>query len=1240
MSFTHLHLHTCYSLLDGAGKIDEMVKRAKELGQNSMAITDHGVMYGAIEFFKNCVLNGIKPIIGSEIYVVSGSRFDKRPEENRYHLILLCENDIGYKNLVKIVSAGFTDGFYYKPRVDYEILSKYSEGLICLTACIAGEVPQALLKGQYNEAKLKAENLKQIFGENNIFIEIQNHNLSDEIRIQPDLIRLSNELNIPLVATNDCHYTLKEHSVAHDCLLCLQTTSKVADTDRWRYEKEKYYITSEDEMNELFKFCKEAVTNTQIIADRCNVHLELTKNAYEDLTSKIDSNKEQGIIKGESDIYKSMLRKCEYHVPTFNVPNGYTNINYLKKLVQDGLEKKYDLKNNDNSKNILERAEYELNLIIKMGFVDYFLIVADYIHFAKENDIPVGPGRGSAVGSIVSYALDITDVDPIKYNLFFERFLNPERVSMPDIDTDFCVLHRDDVINYVKSVYGKLNVAQIITFGTLAAKQVIKDVGRVLGIELSKTTQLANLIAKRNMVDQNKTDLKKMLNSDISDFASSDQANVLQFRTMYKEDNETKMIVDIALTLEGIPRNSSVHASGVLIAPEDISNFVPFARGKENLSFSSFQKGSKASEETFLVTEYDMKTLEELGLLKMDFLGLRNLTAIKDCLDIIKENSGKDLNLKNIPYDDTNIYNMISSGDTFGIFQLESAGMTNFMKKLKPTVIEDLIAGISLFRPGPMDFIDKYCEGKRNAKNITYDHEKLKQILEPTYGCIVYQEQVMQIVQELAGFTLGRADKVRRIMSKKKPDALKAERNNFIYGNESLGIPGCLKNGVSENIANKIFDELTQFASYAFNKSHAAAYAVIAYQTAYLKYYYPTEFFTSILNSVLTANDKLQGYVGAVISSGINILPVDINKSFDKFTVEGKDIRIGFAAIKKVGANISNYINNDRNDKGPYTSFIDAITRLNAAGANKIAIESLILCGAFDAFAGNRKQKISMYPEIINVYSKNIKNSTPGEISLFDIMESSGIEINENKNDDNKFLSDYIDIEDFTNIEKASTEKEYTGLYLSGHPLNSYKDLINKLTNIKSNDLLKDDEDNFSIDDGVKVSMVGIIEEIKEFTTKRTNERMAKLVLSDLYGSFEVLVFSKKFAEYHNLIEKYKIVYLEGKTALDDRNDMANIYLDKMYDIDEYIELKKMQSEPPKVRVTVHFADKKTFVDNHKELYAIMNSNKGKDFIKVIVDKEKQMKVIKDMPIEANSSLINMLNITFGASNVEVVNNE
>lgn len=1240
MSFTHLHLHTCYSLLDGAGKIDEIVKRAKELGQDSIAITDHGVMFGVIEFFKTCLLNGIKPIIGSEIYVVSGSRFDKRSDENRYHLILLCENDIGYKNLVKIVSTGFTDGFYYKPRVDYETLSKYSEGLICLTACLAGEIPQSLKIGQYNEAKLKALNLKNIFGDNNFFIEIQNHGISEELKIHPDLIRLSKDIGVPLVATNDCHYTLKKDSFAHDCLLCLQTGNKVADSNRWKYEKEKFYITSEDEMKELFKFCEDAVSNTQIIVDRCNVHLSLTKNAYEDMLSKIDKNKDKGIITGDAEYYKSFLKKCEYHVPTFNVPKGFTNIEYIKKLVNDGLEKKYNLQNNENKQGILNRAEYELDLIIKMGFVDYFLIVADYINFAKKNDIPVGPGRGSAVGSIVSYALDITDVDPIKYNLFFERFLNPERVSMPDIDTDFCVIHRDDVINYVKDVYGKSNVAQIITFGTLAAKQVIKDVGRVLGVELNKTTQLVNLIAKRPMNDQNRADLHKMLNSDINEFAISDQPNVLQFRTIYNEDNETKMIINTAMKLEGIPRNASVHASGVLIAPEDISNFVPFARGKESTSSIKNENGSKSNEENFLVTEYDMKTLEELGLLKMDFLGLRNLTAIKDCLDVIKLNTNKTVDLKNISYDDKNIFNMISSGDTFGVFQLESAGMTNFMKKLKPTVLEDLIAGISLFRPGPMDFIDKYCEGKRNSKNITYDHEKLKKILEPTYGCIVYQEQVMQIVQELAGYTLGRADKVRRIMSKKKPDELKKEKDNFIYGNAELGITGCIKNGIDEKIANKIFAELTQFASYAFNKSHAAAYAIVAYQTAYLKYYYPSEFFTSLCNSIIFNREKLASYVGQVIGSGIKILPVDINKSYDEFTVDGKDIRMGFAAIKKVGANISSAIINEREENGPFASFIDAILRLNTIGANKLAIEALILCGAFDSFVGNRKQKIYAYPEIINQYSKNLKNSLPGEINIFDFMEENGINVNDNKKDDNSFFADYSDIEDFTDIEKYTTEKEYTGLSLSVNPVDKYITYINKYTNIKSIDLYKDTEDNYSVEDGAKVSIIGIVEEINEKIVKRTGEKMAIYELSDLNGSFEAIAFSKKYAEYKSILEKYAIVYIDGRISIDDRNDRATIFIDKVYNIDEYIKLKQNENSAPKVRLAVHFKDKETFVNTHKELYTILNSNKGKDFVKVIVDKERQMKIIKEMPVEVTSSFVNILNATYGSSNVEVIDNE
>ena len=1238
MGFTHLHLHTSYSLLDGAGRIPEMVARAKELNQDSMAITDHGVMYGAIDFFKTCVKNGIKPIIGSEIYVVSGSRFDKQANEERYHLILLCENDVGYKNLLKIVSTGFTDGFYYKPRVDYEILNKYSKGLICLSACLAGEIPRELLKGQYSAAKLKAENLKNIFGEKNFFIEIQNHGLSDELRIHPDLIKLAKEINVGLVATNDCHYTYKEDSFAHDCLICLQTGNKVADSNRMKYEKEKYYMTSEDEMRELFKFCPEAVDNSYEIAKRCNVHIEFTKSAYNDLISAIDKNKKDGIIIGDENVFKDMVKECEYHVPTFKVPDGYTNVEYIKKLTHDGLEKKYGLKDNKDSQSIIDRANYELDLIIKMGFVDYFLIVADYIKFAKENDIPVGPGRGSSVGSMVAYALDITDTDPIKFGLFFERFLNPERVSMPDIDSDFCVVGREDVINYVKNVYGKLNVAQIVTFGTLAAKQVIKDVGRVLDVPLTKTTELSNLIAKRPMTDQKFANLDKMLNADIQKFAGSEMGNVLQFRKMYEEDRETKMIIDTSMRIEGIPRNASVHASGVLIAPEEISNFVPLARGKENLAGATKEIGKKASEEQFLVTEYDMITLEELGLLKMDFLGLRNLTAIKDCLDIIKKNKKIEIDLKNIPYDDENVFKMIGSGDTLGVFQLESAGMTNFMRKLKPTVLEDLIAGISLFRPGPMDFIDKYCAGKRNASKITYDHPKLKSILEPTYGCIVYQEQVMQIVQELAGFTLGRADQVRRIMSKKKPDALKAERNNFIYGNAELGIKGCINNGVDEKTANKIFDELTQFASYAFNKSHAAAYATVAYQTAYLKYYYKAEFFTSICNSVIFNRDKLAEYVGSVIMSGIKILPVDINKSYEEYTVEGDDIRMGFAALKKVGANISNSIIEDRNDNGAYVSFTDAVTRMYDTGCNKIAFEALIMCGAFDSFIGNRNQKLHMYQKIIESNSRKSKQSMPGEMNIFELLEERGIDSGINITSDEELLKDYSDIDDFSDEQKLFTEKEYTGIYLSGHPLKKYISFIDKYVNAKSTSFIKDDDGNTELEDGARVCIVGIIDEIKKMMVKKTGEDMAKLVLSDFTGSFDVLVFHKKYIEYAPIIEKNKIVYIEGRINIDERNDRGSIYIDKMYDIDEYIEIKKNEELPPKVSIKLHFATKDSFVAKHVELYSILKSNSGKDYIEIILDTEKQMKILKELPITVNNSLVSILRDNYGSNNVEVLN--
>lgn len=1136
MSFTHLHLHTSYSLLDGAGRISDMVRYAKELGQDAMAITDHGVMYGAVEFFTTCLKNGVKPIIGSEVYVVSGSRFDRLPNEERYHLILLCENDIGYKNLIKIVSAGFTDGFFYKPRVDYEILSKYHEGLICLTACLAGEIPKALIKNDYNEARIKALNLKKIFGDNNLFIEIQNHGIRDELKIQPDLIRLANEINVPIVATNDVHYTYKEDSFAHECLLCLQTGKKLSDNNRMKYEKEKFYITSEDEMKELFKFCPEAVENTKLIADRCEVHMDFTKAYYGELVSCIKDDK-----------YKDYIRKCEYHVPEFTIPDGYTNEEYLTKIASDGIKIKYE----NVTPEIEERFKYELSMIIKMGFVDYFLIVWDYIHFAKTHDIPVGPGRGSAVGSIVAYALDITDVDPIKNGLFFERFLNPERVSMPDIDTDFCVMGRDGVIDYVKERYGKSHVAQIVTFGTLAAKQVLKDMGRVQDVSLPKTTMIANLIPSFNKKYVDESGKKKtvtldiMLNADITGFPSTEIDNVNTFRMMYDEDVEMKRMLDAALRLEGIPRQASVHASGVLIAPQDISNFVPFARGKEEVSREEKDQGKKV-DETVLVTEYDMTTLEHLGLLKMDFLGLRNVTAIKDCLDMVKKNHNIDIDVRKISYDDKDVFKMIGSGDTLGIFQLESAGMTSFMRQLKPTVLEDLIAGISLYRPGPMDFIPKYIEGKKNANAVTYDHPKLEKILKPTYGCIVYQEQVMQIVQELAGYTLGRADEVRRAMSKKKADKLAAERKNFIYGNKELNIKGCIANGVSEKIGIKIFDELTQFASYAFNKSHAAAYAVLAYQTAYLKYHYKAEFYTSICNSVMFNRDKLSAYVGNVLLNGVKILPVDINKSYDEFSVEGDSIRMGFSALKRVGANISYEIITEREENGPYISFKDAIKRISSRGGNKNAFEALIMCGAFDSFAGNRNQKMHMYPRIIEVNQNQIKNAMPGQMTIFEVMEQNGINMNTDAKSDESLLTEYADVKDFTDEEKLITEKEYTGIYLSGHPLGKYMDIINKRVTAKSVDFVKDENDEVDIPDGKPVVMIGIVDDIKKLKTKRTGEDMATVTLSDMQGEFDMVVFPKKYQEFKEKLRINNILYIEGKFSLDDRSERGKILADRI----------------------------------------------------------------------------------------------
>ena len=1189
MSFSHLHLHTSYSLLDGAGRIPEMLKRAKELSQDAMAITDHGVMYGVVDFFKNAIFLGIKPIIGCEVYVTNVSRLDREKDEQRYHLILLCENDIGYKNLLKIVSTGFTEGFYYKPRVDYEILQKYHEGLICLSACLAGEVQHELLNGNYLEAKRRAENYINIFGKDNFFLEIQNHGLKEEIAIHPQLIRLANELNLKLIATNDVHYTLKEDWYAHDCLLCLQTNSKLSEDNRMRYEGNNYYIKSEDEMRQDFKFALDAVDNTQLVVDRCNIHFEFTKTEYTEIVSKIDENIKKGIIDSDHD-YRAMVKQCEYHVPKVEVPKEYDNVSYLRHLVDEGLYKRYEVVTDD----IKKRAEYELSIIIKMGFADYFLIVWDYIHFAKTHDIPVGVGRGSSVGSIVAYLLEITDVDPLKYNLLFERFLNPERTSMPDIDTDFCVVGREEVIDYVREKYGNSHVSQIVTFGTLGAKTGIRDIGRVMEVPLSKINQVAKLLPNNSSFDD-------ALYGDISEFRGNVQPNILKFREFYENDEEIRNVVDIARRLEDLPRQNSTHASGVLIAPDDVEKFVPLAKSKNN----------------DLITEFDMIELEHLGMLKMDFLGLRNLTAIKDCIHLIKQNRGIDFDLKNIRYDDEKVFEMLSSGDTLGVFQLESAGMTDLMKKLKPDCLEHLIAGISLFRPGAMENIPTYIKEKNSKEKIDFKSKELESIIGETYGCVIYQEQIMLICQKLAGYSLGRASEVIKLVSKKKMQRLQEEKPYFLYGDAKLNIDGVIKRGMDEQASNKLWDDMTK---YAFNKSHATAYAVLAYQTAYLKYHYRTEFYTSILNSVLGKRDDLVAYINSIVNEGVKILPVDINKSFDIFSVEGENIRMGFSALKGIGSGVSNDIIIEREKNGQYESYNSALERLAEIPVGKTVMENLIQVGAFDEFYGNRKQKLLAFP--IKMEQLKRKGKRNNERSLFDLMdESSGKEVvvKDNLSIDKELIDEYAGEMEYDEEEKLFREKEISGLFISGHPLMKYKKYIDKNIQFKSTDLILDDDGEAVASDGDSVKFLAIIDDVAISMSKRKS-RWAKILCEDLFGNMNLIVFETLLNQTESILNANSIVYVEGRVQYRNESD-GEIIVSSLRKLDTVL--------------WIQFKDKADYLNNENELNKIFDTQMGNDTV-IFYIKDVKEKIKYEHSINVNDTLINLLSEKYGKQNVEI----
>ncbi|MBO5071355.1 MAG: DNA polymerase III subunit alpha [Eubacterium sp.] len=1053
MGFTHLHVHTEYSLLDGSSKISELVNRAKELGMDSLAITDHGVMYGVIDFYRAAKAAGINPVIGCEVYVAPGSRFDREAggeNESRYHhLVLLAENDTGYANLMKIVSRGFTEGFYYKPRVDYEVLRTYHEGIIALSACLAGIVPTFLRRGLYEEAKDAALELQDIFGKGNFFLELQDHGIPDQQTVNQGLMRMNQDLGIGLVATNDVHYIYDTDAEAHDILLCIQTGKKVADEDRMRYEGGQYFLKSEEEMAALFPYAREALENTHKIAERCHVEIEFGK----------------------------------YKLPHFDVPEGRTSESYLRELCENGLKARYG----ERAGELQERLDYELDTIASMGFVDYFLIVWDFIKYAKDHDIPVGPGRGSAAGSLVAYSLNITDIiDPIHYNLLFERFLNPERVTMPDIDIDFCYERRQEVIDYVTNKYGEKRVVQIVTFGTMAARMVIRDVGRVLDMPYAYVDTVAKMIPMELGIT-----IPKALTMNP------------ELKQMYDTDDQTKKLIDMSLRLEGLPRHTSVHAAGVVISPEEVDEFVPLSRASD---------GS-------ITTQYTMVTLEELGLLKMDFLGLRTLTVIKDAIDGA-------FDVHDIDYGDARVYEMIGAGQTEGVFQLESAGMKNFMKELKPQNMEDIIAGISLYRPGPMDFIPKYIKGKNDQANITYDCPELEPILAPTYGCIVYQEQVMQIVRDLAGYSYGRSDLVRRAMSKKKASVMEKEKNNFIYGNEEEGVEGCIRRGIPEEVARKIYDEMTDFAKYAFNKSHAAAYAVVAYQTAYLKCHYPVEFMAALMTSFMEHTGKITEYIMNCRKLGIGILPPDINEGNYRFTPYKGNIRYGLAAIKGVGRPVIEEIVSERESGGRYRSLKDFCMRLSGGKAlNKRTMESFIKAGALDSLPGTRRQKMSIYISVMDGVNQERKNTVSGQMSLFDFAAPEEQE---------ELDVAMPDVGEFDKEMILSFEKEVLGVYISGHPLEEYEELLRQNVTRTTADFAPAGDNGMPRVRDQEKAVIGGMIIARTVKTTRTNNLMAFITVEDMYGTVEVIVFPKDYEKNRLLLEEDRKVFIQGRVTVEE----------------------------------------------------------------------------------------------------------
>ena len=1148
MNFTHLHVHTEYSLLDGSNKIKEYVARVKELGMDSAAITDHGVMYGVIDFYRAAREVGINPILGCEVYVAPGSRFDKDTgtgEDRYYHLVLLAENNKGYSNLMKIVSKGFVEGFYYKPRVDMELLREYHEGIIALSACLAGEVSRYLTRGMYEDAKAAALRYQDIFGKGNFFLELQDHGISEQQEVNRQLLRMHQETGIDLVATNDVHYTTAEDAEPHDILLCLQTGKKLADEDRMRYEGGQYYVKSPEEMERLFPYALEALENTHKIAERCHVEIEF------------------GVTK----------------LPKYDVPEGYTSWEYLNKLCFDGLSERYY----PVTQELKDRLEYELSTIKNMGYVDYFLIVWDFIKYARDNDIMVGPGRGSAAGSLVAYTLGITQLDPIRYDLLFERFLNPERVSMPDIDVDFCFERRQEVIDYVVRKYGKDRVVQIVTFGTLAARGVIRDVGRVLDMPYAQVDVIAKMIPQElNITIDKALDMNPEL------------------KKAYEEQEEIHYLIDMAKRLEGLPRHTSMHAAGVVISQKDVDEYVPLSKA---------QDGS-------ITTQFTMTTLEELGLLKMDFLGLRTLTVIQDAVGLVEKDTGVSLDMQKIDYNDKKVLDSLGTGHSEGVFQLESGGMKNFMKELKPQSLEDVIAGISLYRPGPMDFIPQYIRGKNRPDTIKYDCPQLEPILKPTYGCIVYQEQVMQIVRNLAGYTLGRSDLVRRAMSKKKASVMEKERQNFVYGNEEEGVPGCIANGIPEKTANKIYDDMIDFAKYAFNKSHAAAYAVVSYQTAYLKYYYPVEFMAALMTSVIEMPAKVAEYIYVCRQMGITILPPDINRGMYGFSVDNGAIRYGLSAIKSVGRPVIESIVKEREENGDYTNLQNFIER-NLEQVNKRAIENFIKAGALDCLEGNRRQKMMTFARIVDGINQDKKNTMAGQLSFFDIVS---------EEEKKEFEIRMPDLEEFDKETILAFEKEVLGIYLSGHPLEGYRDIMEKMATARTADFQQDEETGFpKVIDGQKAILGGMITD-KTIKYTKNNKVMAFFTLEDLVGTVEVVVFPRDYEKCQVLLNDEEKVFIQGRVSAEDDRP-SKLILEKIRSFEDI----------PR-ELWIQFPDREAYGEKEQELLADLKQSPGKDSVVIFLRDVKAMKKLSAAyHVEITDSWLESMCKKYGVSNVKVL---